>query len=361
MDDTSQITSDVTNTSGATTRPDYRKMDVLERLKRVRSARVVHPRMDQILKKVDRCRRMTAISEEPECLFVKGLAGVGKTTLMKMYFRQHPRKVLPEGSIVPVFYANVPAPATIKGLAIALLHKLGDPLASKGTTDTITSRLRDRLCDTRTELIMLDEFQHFMNPDTGHINMTVGEWLKNFIGETKRAVVLIGLPKSEGILNADEALERRFASREELSPFDWRTPTGQTAFRTFLHQLDELMPFNQRSNFANRTMALRFYYASRGVIGYVVPIVRYAAEFALEEGSEVMDLALLARAYAELGWVRDLPHGNPFEAAPERVEEEVLNWRKTDFDNFSHGSGKAMNKRIKGKQTKPTAADVLRG
>ena len=341
--------------------PVYRKMDALERLKRVRSARVLHPRMDQIIKKVDRCRRMTAISEEPECLFVKGLAGVGKSTLMRMYSRQHPRKIEAEGSIVPVFYANVPAPATIKGLAIALLHRLGDPLAAKGTTDNITGRLRDRLQDTRTELIMLDEFQHFINPDTQTINKTVGDWLKNFISETRRAIVIIGLPKSEIILNADEQLERRFAAREELAPFDWNTSKGQTDFRTFLHQLDELMPFDQRSHLASPATALRFYYASRGIIGYVVPIVRYAAEFAIEEGSEKMDLSLFARAYSELKWSRNLPHGNPFEAEPQILEDEVSRFRPSSLAEQARGNGRATNRKVKGKQNSIRATDVLNG
>lgn len=349
------------NNLPTTSRPDYEKMDDLERLKRVRSARVLHPRMAQILKKVDRCRRMTGISEEPECLFVKGLAGVGKSTLMRLYCRQHPRRVHPEGSIVPVFYANVPAPASIKGLASALLHRLGDPLATKGDTTNITRRLSARLVDTQTELIMLDEFQHFMNPDTQNINMTVGDWLKNFVGESKRAMVIIGLPKSEDILDADEQLERRFAAREELAPFDWNTEKGQTDFRTFLHQLDELMPFNQRSHLASPATALRFYYASRGIIGYVVPIVRYAAEFAIEEKLERMDLSLFARAYAELKWKRSRLHGNPFEIEPQLLEEEATKSRFLSVEKEERGGGKAMNKRIKGKQSVPKATDILNG
>ena len=160
-------------------------------------------------------------------------------------------------------------------------------------------------------------------------------------------------------LTADKQRERRFAAREEFAPFEWRTKKGQHAFRRFLRKLDEMMPFTKLSYLADRTMALRFFYASRGVIGYVVPIVRYAAEFAIEDGLEAMDLELLARAYAELKWERKLPHGNPFEAAPERMEEELMMPPSKPAEADDRGKGRATNRRVKGKQRVLTSAELL--
>jgi Cdc6-like AAA superfamily ATPase len=263
---------------------------------------------------ISRCHQHSKISAEPECLLITGWQGTGKTTLYKNYARGFPRRVTDEGTEVPVLATTIPVPATVKSLATQLLHAMGDPKAEKGSSTSQTLRLLGLAEDCGVELIILDEFQHFIDRDSNSILEEAADWLKNLINNSEKPVVLLGMPYCDIILRANAQLERRFTMRVSLEPFGWEEKIKRDEFKTFLSHLDAKLPLPERSNLSLHETAFRLYCATNGYVGYLMKLIRGAAHFAIERSCARIDLDLLAEAYEERLVARASARANPFTA-----------------------------------------------
>ena len=203
---------------------------------------------------------------------------------------------------MPVVTAAIPVPATAKSLATRLLVALGDPLAERGTTVQQTLRVVRMLKECRVELLILDEFQHFIDRDSNHILLTVANWLKDLINESQVPLVLTGMPYSEVILQANAQLERRFQQRLQLVPFGWNTLAQQTELRTLLRHLDEVLPFAEVAHLSDTATAQRIYCAAAGVTGALIKLIRRAAVLAVLREVPRVTLARWQKPTRSVGW-----------------------------------------------------------
>ena len=272
---------------------------IREKIEAANQIHARYPLFDRILEDIYECHCSpeTNVYSDPDCLLLMGEAGAGKTTIYKTYAQNFPRQETDEGSIVPIVYTPIPVPATVKGLVEAILKKLGDPLYNKGTTTNQTSRAYDLLAACKVELIVLDEFHHFIDRESQRVLRNVCDWLKNLILNTKIPVVLFGLPESKRILEFDNSqLSRRFTYRHELIPFP-RNDEGMKLFRKFLSRIEEQLPLKERSGLANKSMAERIYYATDGTIAHVMTLIRKGATFAIRQDLNRLDLETLNVIY----------------------------------------------------------------
>lgn len=232
-------------------------MAIEDRIALVEHIYVAYPHSEEILSKIKHCHQYSMTSAEPECMLIKGDTGAGKTTLYRRYEQDHPRIVMKERTLIPVLSATIPVPATPKSLATKLLLKMGDPLADSGTLVAQTLRLYKMIKACGVQLIILDEFQHFIDRDSNKVLQTISDWLKELLNETRVPIILIGMPNCDLILEANRQLRRRFAIRESLDPFKWKhaDPKIQKQlsdnFRRFLTAIDNQLPLNEIS-YANQ-------------------------------------------------------------------------------------------------------------
>ncbi|EWY37310.1 hypothetical protein N825_20735 [Skermanella stibiiresistens SB22] len=276
---------------------------------RIEEIFVDHKRFRAAYRRFDECRASFGHAAEPECLLVMGSSGVGKSTLMRRYLLNTPMQRTDEGLQVPVLTATIPVPATMKNMAASLLDRLEDPLADRGTLLQKTRRLRRLLKECQVELIILDEFQHFIERDSDRVILDVSDWLKNLISETAVPVVLIGLPSAKRVLVANEQLRRRFSAQLHLEPFGWGDDASRDEFRRILNAVDLALQMRQPSGFAD--FADRFHVASRGLIATVMKLIRAAAHRAIRENAPRVELRHLARAFDERVFPEDR-RPNPF-------------------------------------------------
>lgn len=290
-------------------RIDFSKMSKIERQALAEKIFIEYPRLTDTLKKIRHCHEYSKIAAEPECMFIGGEAGTGKTTLYEYYESQFPRKETENASKITVLSSSTPQRATEKTLVGEILESIGDPAAKKGTADGQTSRLRKFIKECGVEIIILDEFQHFVDGDSKKILKNVSDWLKNLINATKKPIVLIGQPYADEVLdaNGNEQLQRRFLVRETLEPFGWpnereephKRDEKKKEFRAFLGAVDSKLPFNKRSNLSDPIMAYRFYCGTNGRVSKVMAIVRRAAELAINDSMMKLDLNVLSEAYED--------------------------------------------------------------
>ena len=291
---------------------DYNSMSVEERIRLAEQIYISYPRLEEAMRKIKHCHQYSKLSAEPECLLIKGETGAGKTTLYKRYEQKFLRYETEDGTTVPVLSATIPVPATVKSLVTKLLLNLGDHIAESGTTLHQTLRIQQLMKACGVELIILDEFQHFIDRDSRKVLETVSDWLKHLLNETRIPIVLIGMSYSDQILDANKQLKRRFAVKMSLDPFGWETPQQQQEFRKFLRTVDTKLPLPKRSNLADQDMAFRFFCASNGFVANVMKIARRATALALERSMDALDLSLLEQAYEERLATSNPGSPNPF-------------------------------------------------
>lgn len=266
---------------------------------------IEYPRIAKILNDVGRCHldgiTTRSVDREPQCMLIAGGTNAGKTELHKFYQQAFTREITEHGTIVPILPVVLPYPAKPKDVAMELLKKLGDPNAARGSTAQLGSRVADYIRKCKVQLIILDEFHHFIDRYTHKVLLDASEWLKRLIKETLVPVIALGKPISTEVLDYDEQIRRLFCRRAKLVPFDWdylEEPSNKD-FRRFLLSVDMQLPLGERSDLSSEAMALRIHYASDGVVGYVMTMVREAFDLARADGQEKIEMRHLSRAFTD--------------------------------------------------------------
>ena len=99
-----------------TDRKAYKKVPVEDRIQMVESLYINFPRNQSALNAIGNCHTSAKLSKEPEGILILGDTGAGKTTVVKLYMRAHPRIVTEEVTIkllccMPPFLYRQPARA----------------------------------------------------------------------------------------------------------------------------------------------------------------------------------------------------------------------------------------------------------
>lgn len=331
-----------------------RSMSTDEREALVERVYVRFPRIVDLLAKMRHCLEFSKISAEPECMVIKGNLGLGKTTLGKAFTRDYPRIVTDEETFIPVLLVKVPVPATVKGFTSQILRAFGDKEFNKGSTISQTLRIYDFTSDCKTDLIIFDDFQHFIDRDSLLVLKTLSDWLKNLIDETRKPIVVVGMPSCDAVLDEpqNEQLKRRFSIRECLEPFSWRSKTERSKLLNFLDLVDEQLPLFECSRLANIKTAYLIHKATGGTIAYIMKLIRRAAALALRDGVEIIDYDHLAQAYEDL-----LANNNPQMPNPFVVDTAKLKRKRTKKVS---APVRTTSNRVRGRKKPLTPSDVLK-
>ncbi len=99
-------------------------MTLSERLYIVNNIYVLYPRVKEIFSAIDYCHHFSNLKDEPECLFLKGETGTGKTTIFRSYAQGYPRQETPIGTVVPGSYAVLSDPVKNKRSLNYLLRNI---------------------------------------------------------------------------------------------------------------------------------------------------------------------------------------------------------------------------------------------
>lgn len=340
---------------------DLKSMSFEEKMDYVSNLIVDYPRFSEVIEKIEYCHKTSKFSSEPENLFIGGPTGAGKTTLSNKYVKRYPPIVDGEITKVPVLKVTIPSPATEKGLVTKMLYEIGDPLAETGSRSMQTIRLERFIEKCGVELIILDEFQHFIDRDSEKVLRTVADWLKVLIEDTGVPQVLLGLNEgsyanhADKIFDANPQLSRRFAHRHTLEPFRFSSTEEIEEFRTFLYIIDNSLPLGTSSRLADMDMATRFYYASDGVVAYIMKLIKKGTSMALQRNEELLTLDILAKAF-DLHVLKDKTSKiNPFRCSLRHVEKALQN---PEEDKKMARIG--VNNRLRNVKKEPKASEILR-
>ena len=226
-------------------------------------------------------------------------------------------------------------------------------MSERGTVLTMTNRILKLLKECSVEIIILDEFQHFIDRNSDVVLKEVADWLKQLIDSAEIPIVLVGLPESEYVLKENKQLSRRFSQRCSLDPFPFEKQGDRKAFRKVLATLDSLLPLSKDSNLSSGDMPERFFYASDGFIAYIAKLLRFAAEFAIETGLQNLNRGVLAKVFHEQIHPDKPGKDNPF--LPDKFDISYDELVKSQKDILLN----KMNKRIKSNKPKRNLNDLF--
>ncbi|OAJ60559.1 hypothetical protein A6V36_01835 [Paraburkholderia ginsengiterrae] len=297
----------------------------------VRETLIEHPAFSYGISAIRRCHRMGRFGlEEPGCLIITGVSGSGKSTLRKEYAKHHPRRETEDGTIIPVLHLELPAKPTIKNVAERILLALGDPLFARGTAVDMTERIVMLFKNCQLELVILDEFQHFIDHSSEKIETAVADWLKSLINETKVPFVLMGLRRCRRILQSNEQLRRRFSRQISLEPFSIADKRSRRIFDGLLRTIFGSLPVPCAPELTGGgTSVEQMHYATFGLIGYVMTLITASVEIVIEEGRAAIDRQILSRAFSDAIWPEGIDRLNPFH--PKFINRPLMNAREPFF------------------------------
>jgi hypothetical protein len=161
-------------------------------------------------------------------------------------------------------------------------------------------------------LLALDEFQHFVDVQRASIVNDVADWLKEQVEEARLAIVVAGLQRCLEVLRQNEQLRRRFSATLRVGAFRWELKEDRTTYRAFLRAVQEQLPEYEMPSLSDLDMAFRMHYASYGLIGYTMKIIRGAARVARCHPRRQITIRTLSQAFAEHVWAERLDDPNPF-------------------------------------------------
>lgn len=292
---------------------------------------------------------MSGLANEPQCMSLEGITGAGKSTLMQDYAALFPRIEQCDGTRIPIFYVETPSPVTVKGMAATLLARLGDPAASRGALWSMNFRLIHMMVDCGVELVILDDFHHLIDQETDRILEQVSDWLKVLIKETQIPFLVVGIEgKVERILEANAQLSRLFAVRQTLAPFrcDPLDDSSIQEFGLFVQHAEQAIGASLPVTIPRLELLYRLYYATEGVVGNLMNLLRYTALLTRQRDQNIITLSDLADAF-DKRLAKHVKKKNPFLTDPNKafiVKEVVTDGTLT--------TGR--------KQRQPSASEVLK-
>jgi hypothetical protein len=321
-------------------------------LAQANTALIRYPRFKALHNDIRECQEMSRLSNEPQCMSLEGVTGAGKSTLVRDYVSLFPRVEELDGTRIPIFYAETPSPVTVKGMAATMLAHMGDPAAHRGTLWSMNFRLIRLMIDCQVELVILDDFHHLIDNETNRILEQVSDWLKVLIKETGIPFLVVGIEgKVERILETNAQLSRLFAVRQLLEPFHCN-PKDEASiqeFARFIQYAQQVTGIPFPVGLPRMELLYRLHYATEGVVGNLMNLLRYAAWLAREQHQETITLPVLATAYDKRLSKHLKRKDNPFLASP---NEQFTPSNAVQGENLVH------NSTIQ-KQRQPSVTDVL--
>lgn len=178
-------------------------------------------------------------------------------------------------------------------------------------------RLQNLMVDCGVRMVILDEANHFVDRDSERVLHDVSNTMKNLVKTHNVACVLVGLPYTEEVLKVNEQFGSLFGDPHVLDPFQWDEERPETVaeFRMFLNQVERQLPLPSRSCLASKEMAWRCFVATQGKVGYVMRLLRRAAEEAVRRDEPGLSQDLLHEAFQRTLAGRRRGLANPFAAA----------------------------------------------
>lgn len=284
----------------------------------VENTLIPHHAFEEATRRLEQCFAYSENASEPTCIALVGESRTGKSRALEECNDRHSSSRDDFGLNMPILRVKTPSKPTVKSLAELMLRAMKDPIFDQGTENAKTSRLQTLMRNCGTRMVMIDEFQHFVDKGSHKVMHHVADWLKILVDDSRIALVVAGLPTCQAVLEQNEQLDGRFLSPVYLPRFDWLRHDHREEFIAILGAFhDSLSRHFDLPILDGEEMAFRCYCGTGGLMGYLSKFLRQMVWNALDAKKNSISLQDLAQAHDEAVWAKSGPRGipNPFTKA----------------------------------------------
>ncbi|SCX03751.1 AAA family ATPase [Agrobacterium rosae] len=207
-----------------------------------------------------------------------------------------------------VIRINLPSNTSMKSLAIAMLHALGDPNPHRGSTDDQLYRGKLLMTKHGVELLIFDECDHLRVPvPRGSHNRDEATSVHNHLKNLLIAgfpILFVGIPEARGKLFSEKQMERR--EMYKISPLElvYANDDHRRMYQEFCADLGislmEKGVMKEISDFISPKIIQCLFEAGGKSVGGTVRIIQRASELAFEKQSPKVEWEHLKYAADEI-------------------------------------------------------------
>jgi len=236
-------------------------------------------------------------------MLLTGESGVGKSQLLNWYVNEHPDQPGKEAARRPLILIRVPEAATPKQVAMQMVDEMGGAYRASCQLATLTRQIARLARELQVEQFIVDEVQHLVTHMTSSRTWVASDWFKTIINESRRSLVLVGVPEAEALVACNPQLARRVNIRARLEPFSWVDRPME--FRKLLATVGGELPFSRPLQLGDSALAGRIFLSTHGNIGAVMTLIRESAVRVIEsDGAGLSEEMLREEALLKLDQAR---------------------------------------------------------
>lgn len=243
-----------------------------------------YPRATQALDQLEKLLA-TPRRERMPCLLLHGDSNIGKTQIIAKFRREHPDEFDEQRGVEvrPIISMQMPPTPDQHRFYSALLFELGAPHNAAASLAVLERLARDLLRRMTPSMLIVDEVHHLL-AGTYREQRAALNLLKFLANDLRASIVLVGTDDAVIALQSDTQMVSRF------TPFEIPRWRESDAFRRLLSAFERILPLRRPSDLARREIVQYVLAASEGLTGEVSRILNAAAELAIRDGNESINL-----------------------------------------------------------------------
>ena len=248
---------------------------------------VGYPKAKEALQKMGDLLNHPKISRMPNLLLIASTNN-GKSRVLERFAKMHEASdnLGGEAACVPVILIEAPKTPDEKRLYFQILEKINARYSATSDKDKLAKNVAEKIQKLGTKMLIIDEFHNVLqaSPLKQRQFLVV---IKSMCNELGISMVCAGTEDVVHAMQTDPQLANRFP------PFilpRWRS--GQE-YRKFLASYEKVLPLRLPSGLSGEMLAHQVWAMSEGTVGETIDLLKKAAMWAIEKGTEVIDAGAL--------------------------------------------------------------------
>ena len=261
---------------------------------------IEYPLAQDILGKIENIFKYEKGKSRVSSILLVGASNNGKTTLLERFMELHPpydyvvdgnRPDIVDdeffesysGIGMPVLYTIAPSEPSETRLYNNILNQINVPYKAGDTISKKQFLVERWLKLLQVEMLIIDEVHNILSGSVARQKQILNA-VKNLSNTLKIPIVLAGTKDSLRAVGSDDQISSRFRP-EYLTR--WKM---DKAFVSLLATIMRFMPLRKESDILNKECANEILETSNGYIGEIINLIKTAAIYAIETGSERITL-----------------------------------------------------------------------